>query len=193
MGVSKVIYGGQTLIDLTNDTVTKDKLLKGYTAHGKDGEAITGTCDYDVNSSVATATVDEVLSGKTFAKGGSIQTGKMKNNGGWSDYVKSYDTPIYIPQGYHDGSGTIELDGEEVEKLIPENIRQGINLFGIDGSMTGTEDANAQAREVTPSTTAQTILPDSTQGYNYLSQVTVKPIPYTESDNTAGGKTVTIG
>ena len=56
--------------------------------------------------------------------------------------------------------------------------------------MTGTEDAKPQAKTVTPSTSEQTILPD--EGYNYLSQVTVSKIPYVESDNAAGGKTVTI-
>ena len=31
MAINKVIYGGNTLIDLTGDSVTKDKLLVGYT------------------------------------------------------------------------------------------------------------------------------------------------------------------
>ena len=35
------------------------------------------------------------------------------------------------------------------------------------------------------------IMPD--EEYNCLSQVTVKAIPYVETDNSAGGKTVTIG
>lgn len=42
MGRSKVIYGGETLIDLTNDTVAPSVLLQGYTAHDKAGELITG-------------------------------------------------------------------------------------------------------------------------------------------------------
>lgn len=50
MAVSKVVYGGKTLIDLTGDTVTEDKLLKGATAHGKDGEPVTGACTFDVDS-----------------------------------------------------------------------------------------------------------------------------------------------
>lgn len=49
----------------------------------------------------------------------------------------------------------------------------------------------AQAKTVTPSSTQQTILPDA--GYNCLSQVTVAKIPYVESENSAGGTTVTIG
>lgn len=48
-----------------------------------------------------------------------------------------------------------------------------------------------QSKEVTPSKEAQTIMPD--EEYNCLSQVTVKAIPYVETDNSAGGKTVTIG
>ena len=39
MAISKVVYGGNTLIDLTADTVKADKILKSYTAHGADGEA----------------------------------------------------------------------------------------------------------------------------------------------------------
>lgn len=49
----------------------------------------------------------------------------------------------------------------------------------------------AQSKSVTPATTPQTVLPD--EGFNYLSQVMVAAIPYVESDNAAGGKTVTIG
>ena len=41
--INKVIYGGTTLIDLTNDTVTPATLDKGVTAHSKTGEIITGT------------------------------------------------------------------------------------------------------------------------------------------------------
>lgn len=43
MAYNKVIYGGNTLIDLTSDTVAADKLLQGYTAHDKAGAQVTGT------------------------------------------------------------------------------------------------------------------------------------------------------
>ena len=33
MAISKVVYGGNTLIDLTADTVTADKVLVGVKAH----------------------------------------------------------------------------------------------------------------------------------------------------------------
>lgn len=43
MGINKVQYGNTTLIDLTSDTVTADKLMQGYTAHDRTGALITGT------------------------------------------------------------------------------------------------------------------------------------------------------
>ena len=39
---NKVTFAGKTLIDLTEDTVTADKILSGYTAHDKSGKKITG-------------------------------------------------------------------------------------------------------------------------------------------------------
>lgn len=43
MGTAKVDYFGQTLIDLTNDTITPETLLKGITAHDANGDPIVGT------------------------------------------------------------------------------------------------------------------------------------------------------
>ena len=193
MAISKVIYGGKTLIDLTNDSVTADKLLTGTTAHSADGEVITGTCNYDAYTSDATASAAEILKGKTAYKNGSKLTGSMPNNGAVSGTITTKTGQYTVPQGYHDGSGKVSISSTEQAKLIAENIRGGVTILGVEGSMSGTEDANPQAKTVTPSTSAQTILPDSDSGYNYLSQVTVEAIPYVESDNTAGGKTVTIG
>lgn len=42
MGVSRVDYGGETLVDLTGDTVNPSVLLQGETAHGADGETVEG-------------------------------------------------------------------------------------------------------------------------------------------------------
>lgn len=43
MAVSKVIYAGKTLIDLSGDSITPEKVVAGYTAHDASGAAITGT------------------------------------------------------------------------------------------------------------------------------------------------------
>lgn len=47
MAINKVEYGGNTLIDLTSDSVTSESLLSGVTAHDKSGNPITGTFDSD--------------------------------------------------------------------------------------------------------------------------------------------------
>lgn len=47
-----------------------------------------------------------------------------------------------------------------------------------------------QTKTATPTSSQQTVTPDT--GY-LLSQVTVNAIPYTETPNSAGGYTVTIG
>lgn len=191
--ISKVVFGGNTLIDLTQDTVVADKLLQGYTAHGADGNVVTGTCTYDSNTQDATASDSEILVGKTAYVKGSKKTGTMPNNGAVAGTITTVDGQYTVPQGYHDGAGKVQIDSDEQAKLIPNNIREGITVLGVTGTMSGTESARPQAKEVTPSSTQQIILPDSEQGYNYLSQVTVKPIPYVETENTAGGMTVTIG
>ena len=46
MAVNHVIINGETVVDLRNDTVSADKLLKGATAHDKTGAAITGTLSF---------------------------------------------------------------------------------------------------------------------------------------------------
>ena len=191
MAISKVIYGGETLIDLTADTITADKLLKGLTAHGADGEVINGTCEFDANTQDATAKVAEILSGKTAYNKGAKITGTMKNNGAVTGTIKTKTGKYTVPQGYHDGSGTVAIDSTEQAKLIPANIREGITVLGVTGTMSGSEAEKRQTKEVTPTTAGFTVLPDD--GYTCLTEVVVKPIPYVESTNSAGGKTVTIG
>ena len=43
MAINKVVYGSNTLIDLTADTVTAGTLIKGTTAHSAAGNGLTGT------------------------------------------------------------------------------------------------------------------------------------------------------
>ena len=188
--VNKVIYGGNTLIDLTSDTVTAAAMLSGYKAHDKSGAPITGTCSYDTYTGDANALAAEILSGKTAYVAGSKVVGTMANNGAVTATISTASGSYTIPQGYHDGSGKVALDSTEQEKLIPSNIRQGVTILGVEGTMSGQEDVNAQSKTATPSVSQFTVTPDT--GYNYLTQVTVASIPYSETDNAQGGKTVTI-
>lgn len=188
---SKVIFNGDVLMDLTGDTVTPAQLLKGITAHGKDGAPITGTCDWDAATGDATAAAAEILSGKTAYVKGKRVTGTMPNRGAVAGKISTKAGAYTVPQGYHDGSGKVTIDSTEQAKLIPTNIRNGVTVLGVEGTMSGSEDMKSQSKSVTPKASAQTVLPD--EDYNCLSQVEVAAIPYAVSDNTSGGKTVTIG
>lgn len=190
MAINKVIYGNTTLIDLTQDDVTAADIARGKKAHAADGTQITGTNDYDSDTSADTATAAEILATKTAHARGTGLTGTMPNRGAVSGVISTKAGSYAIPQGYHDGSGSVSIDVTEQAKIIPGNIKAGVELLGVEGDYTG-EAITAQAKTATPYTTQQTVLPDS--GYDYLSQVTVGAIKYVEADNAAGGKTVTIG
>lgn len=191
--INKVIVNGQTKIDLTSDTVDPSHLLSGFTAHDKSGAPIEGTCAFDSNTQDGTATAPEILNGKTAYVKGSKVTGTMQNRGSVSGEISDINEPYTIPQGYHDGAGTVDIDDAEKEKIIPENIREGISILGVEGTMSGTEGAKAQSKTVTPTFSEQVITPDTGSGYNYLAQVTVNAIPVQETEGENGGLTLTVG
>lgn len=187
--INKLVVGNETKFDLTSDTVTADKLLKDITAHDKSGAPITGSCTYDADTQDATAAVAEILEGKTAYARGTKLTGTMPNKGAVSGTITD-KTAYTIPMGFHDGSGTVSIDATESAKIVAGNIKSGVTILGVEGTFSG-ESVTAQTKSVTPTMSAQTVLPD--EGYDYLSQVSVAAIPVNYSDNSAGGQTCTIG
>lgn len=190
---NKVIYGGQTLIDLTGDDVTRADVAAGKQFHLPTGEITTGTSTYDADTSDATAVAAEILVDKTAYKNGSKLTGTMPNRGAQTGAISTVAGTVIIQQGYHDGSGSVGIDSTEQAKIIAANIREGVTILGVQGSMSGSENMSATSASITPYTTSQTITPSDLGNYNAITQINVAAIAYSESDNAAGGVTVTIG
>lgn len=191
MSVNKFVYHGETKFDLTGDTVSEESLAKGITAHDKTGALITGTSTKDVDSTDATVAVGEILFGKTgYARGAKI-TGTMPNNGGIAEEITTKNQSVSVPQGYHDGSGSVVIAKSERDKIIGQNIRKGVVILGQAGEMEEDDENPESGKVVTPTTSSQTITPSS--GYTCFREVTVNAIPYSETPNSAGGVTITIG
>lgn len=188
MAINKVIYGGSVIMDITDTTATASDVASGKYFYGNDGVKTTGTNTYDSDTTDATASASEILSGQTAYVNKNKITGNMTNNGAVSANITTKTQTYTVPQGFHDGSGTVKISATEQAKIIASNIKSGVQILGVTGSYSG-EGVSAQAKTATPTTASQTILPDA--GYDYLSQVTVSAIPYVETANTYG-TTVTI-
>lgn len=93
MAYNKVVYNNNTLIDLTSDTVTADKLMEGYTAHDKSGALITGTA---TGGGSVTQDQDGYIVLPSTGGGGGGGSGLAYETGTWtpSEDVASYVIPF---------------------------------------------------------------------------------------------------
>lgn len=188
---NKVVYNGQTLIDLTTDTAIATDVLSGKYFHLATGERVQGACTYDADTTDANATAGEILSGKTAYVNGNKITGSMPNNGATNVTVSSV-SGASIPAGYSDGSAKAVLDSASASALSANNIRQGVTILGVEGTLSPEDDLTVGPVSATPSGSQQVITAAS-QNLDYITQVTVAAIPYTETPNAQGGLTVVIG
>jgi|GEM_PF-1274044 uncharacterized protein YjdB len=142
MGVSKINYGPRTVMDLSKDTVTASKLLKGVTAHDKNGDQITGTYEAGTSgggtdTSDATAVASNILEEKTAYIASGKVTGTMMNRGATAGTISRKTGAYIIPEGYHNGDGSVTIAEAERDKIIPDNIKSGISILGVSGTYTG--------------------------------------------------------
>lgn len=189
--VNKVVINGVTKIDLTGDTVTASDILSGKTAHDRTGAPITGSCTFDADTTDATALAAEILKDKTAYVAGAKVTGTMPNRGAVTGNISTKTGQYTVPQGYHDGGGKVGISSTEQAKLIPSNIREGVTILGVVGTMSGSEAEKRQTVDVTPTFAPQSIVP--TGDFTCLAQVNVAAIPVTELDNAQGGITLSVG
>ena len=188
---NKAIINGVTYIDLSADTAVQNKVLDGYTFHDKNGAILEGNCTFDADTSDATASASDILTGSSAYVNGTKISGSMANKGSQTGTITTKAQEYTIPTGYHDGGGKVSISSTEQNKIIAGNIKSGVTILGVEGTYTG-EAISAQSKTATPTFSQQTILPD--QDYDYLSQVTVQAIPVTESSTTGTtGYTITVG
>lgn len=127
-----------------------------------------------METSDATASAASIKNGETaYIKGSKIE-GSMPVNAAVNGTISTKDGTVTVPEGYTPG-GTVAISSTEKSKIIPANIRQGVTMLGVSGSMSPSEGVNAQSKSVTPTKSAQVVQPDS--GYTHLAQVTVEAIP----------------
>lgn len=87
---------------------------------------------YDTESADITAA--DVLTGKTgYGSSGSV-SGSMANNGSTSGTISAKAGTVTIPAGYTTG-GTVSISSTEQSKIIASNIKSGVTLLGVAGSL----------------------------------------------------------
>lgn len=96
---------------------------------GGGGDAIFYDCSGD------DAVQADVLSGKTFHTSSGSVTGGMTNKGAVTGTISSKTGSYTIPQGYHNGSGTVTIASDKQADIVSSNIKYGANILGIDGDI----------------------------------------------------------
>lgn len=76
----------------------------------------------------------DLLTGKVaFGASGSV-SGSMANNGSTSGTISTKAGTVTIPAGYTTG-GTVAISSTEQAKVIASNIKSGVTLLGVAGSL----------------------------------------------------------
>lgn len=128
---NKVVYGGTTLIDLTDATATADKILTGYTAYGATGEKLTGTASGGSGGYVVRVTA-ETGSTVTMTKDGTTYTAE-ESSGTWDFTVPD--------EGNYEVTGTKGAITESVTVYVP----MGPTITYIDPILENNTWANISA------------------------------------------------
>jgi hypothetical protein len=114
MSTSKVVYNGETLIDISEDTVTPDTLAEGATAHNSNGEQITGTMKAGSGLNVQADLAQTDPEQPDYVKGQEVIDEK----------IEAYAV-AKVEKGAVNGVATLDANGKIPMNQLPEGISTG--------------------------------------------------------------------
>ena len=148
MAVNKVIYGGNTLVDLTGDTVTAADLADGVKATGADGNPIVGimqkvTIDAELSTTSTNPVQNKVIKEALDGKLGKNETAARATQDGAGNtisttYAKKTDvnTALANKLGINDTAAAAIKDG--ADNNIVDTYAKKTDISGMVKSVNGT-------------------------------------------------------
>lgn len=131
MAYNKIVYGGNTLIDLTGDDITALDVLAGKTFHGRDGESSVGSM---VNRGAVTGTIASKTDTYTIQQG--------YHNGSGSVSISSVEQAKLIPSNIKAGVTLLSVVGEYTGEGVSLQSKS-VSYTPSTSSQSGTVTADA--------------------------------------------------
>lgn len=133
-------------------TIETTDIRSGVTILGVTGSSNVVNTEEADNPAVAA----EVLADKVAYVNGNKIEGSMPNKGAQTGTISTKTGVYTIPEGYHNGSGTVAIASAEQDKLISSNIKSGVTILGVagDSNVVDTSDATAVAGKILSDETA---------------------------------------
>lgn len=92
-----------------------------------------GTAKFYDTASADAAAGDILSTKKAYGASGEL-IGSMANNGSTSGTINTKAGTVNIPAGYTSG-GTVQIDSTEQSKIVASNIKSGVTILGVAGSL----------------------------------------------------------
>lgn len=116
--------------------VRKGKTFTSEAGINKEG-TMTESTGGGIDTSDATAVAEHILEQETaYLKDGKT-TGTMPNRGAATGMIARKTEAYVIQEGYHNGGGSVSIDKDERDKIIPGNIKKDVDILGVTGTYEG--------------------------------------------------------
>lgn len=127
MGVSKVVLGDETLIDLTGDSVSSENLLQGETAHGADGEEITGGVIVTPMYTGTKTAIEEAIAAGQIPEDAIVNITDDEETSSFQSQINQINNSLSKINTYVDEDGKLHfVDSEGADTVLP--FSSGISL-----------------------------------------------------------------